>query len=521
MWSINQVPAKLDRSSSFHSIASSKASYVTNEEDPQDLLPKTLEMWSAPSTQTPAYSPQAPIWFRAQPPAAQPSQKSSHITTISVAPLPSSPSSRESSRSRDEQFEDDIRSRSSTLAGEEEEEEEDPFEYDYPQKTPTLKDMTRRLIDIGSLPRSEPHDLHSEPMEEILHDDFEEDSEDDSEDELEFEMQYQHEEPGYPEHFELSPHVPGPLELQLQALMSKIIHIEQEDPVASVTPEEYQALQSRLTLLEEDKKTWYFRHEALFALRDEDVENLISVRDMLATSRRDLEAITKLRDQDLINLQDVRLKLAEAIKKLEKLEVQPQSGKGSPTSIKGRPSSSLLERRDTTDLFAAAKAAALEQRALELEKRDEDLLAQLDLAKAALPPAPQAQTQARQSQNNIEVLSHDVAHKACKGTEANLNAKLKVRDTEIAILKAGSSTKPTIAAPITAGPLVPVANTYDWHRVEALHEEHASYREKVGGRMQRLRAEKEDLQKELHRKEDDCHALEVKVQSLQRRVPVT
>ena len=101
---------------------------------------------------------------------------------------------------------------------------------------------------------------------------------------------------------------------------------------------------------------------------------------------------------------------------------------------------------------------------------------------------------------------------------ADLNAKLKMKDGEIARLKAASSAnKPSSTS---AAPLVAASGTYDWHRVEALHEEHASYRERVGGKMQRLRAEKEDLQRQLHRKEDECHALEVKVQSLQRRVAV-
>jgi hypothetical protein len=157
---------------------------------------------------------------------------------------------------------------------------------------------------------------------------------------------------------------------------------------------------------------------------------------------------------------------------------------------------------------------------LELEKRNEDLLAQLEVAKAAPPPPAPTQHVARQSQNNIEVLNRDVAHKAWKENVADLSAKLKVKDAEIAILKAGSSANSTAPAPTAAAPLVPASSTYDWHRMEALHEEHASYREKVGGKMQRLRAEKEDLQKDLHRKEDECHALEIKVTNLQRRVLV-
>jgi hypothetical protein len=75
-----------------------------------------------------------------------------------------------------------------------------------------------------------------------------------------------------------APHVPGPLESQLAALMSKLIYLEQSNPAVSVSPEEYQDMQKRLKTLEEEKKTWWKRHEAIWALRDEDVENNIKIR---------------------------------------------------------------------------------------------------------------------------------------------------------------------------------------------------------------------------------------------------
>jgi hypothetical protein len=74
------------------------------------------------------------------------------------------------------------------------------------------------------------------------------------------------------------PHVPGPLESQLAALMSKLIYIEQENPTVSVEPEEYQEMKAELKALKEEKKTWTKRHEAIWALRDEDVENNIKIR---------------------------------------------------------------------------------------------------------------------------------------------------------------------------------------------------------------------------------------------------
>lgn len=75
-----------------------------------------------------------------------------------------------------------------------------------------------------------------------------------------------------------APHVPGPLESQLAALMSKLIYLEHANPAVSIQPEEYQATQDRLKSLEEEKKHWWKRHEAIWALRDEDVENNIKIR---------------------------------------------------------------------------------------------------------------------------------------------------------------------------------------------------------------------------------------------------
>ncbi|KAF2184843.1 hypothetical protein K469DRAFT_633142 [Zopfia rhizophila CBS 207.26] len=297
------------------------------------------------------------------------------------------------------------------------------------------------------------------------------------------------------------PHVSGPLETQLAALMSKLVFMERENPTVAVTPEEYKEMKDRLKVLEEEKKTWQKRHEALFALRDEDVENNIKIRGMLAKARRDLEGMTKLRDEDLVNVQIVRNKLAEATRKLDRLEREggAASGGRSPSSGRARPGSVFLERRDTTDLFAAAKAAAFQQRALELEKRNEDLLSQINTLKGGA---------------NIDDLNRMTAHQAWKDTVSDLEAKLKAKDAEIARLRSSGGSGASSGSGSGSGSRV------DWHRMEAIHEEHASYREKVGGRMQQLRSEKEVLQRELHRKEDENDALEAKVQNLQRRLSV-
>ncbi|KAF1947256.1 hypothetical protein EJ02DRAFT_440467 [Clathrospora elynae] len=280
-------------------------------------------------------------------------------------------------------------------------------------------------------------------------------------------------------------YVPGPLESQLAALMSKLIFLEQDNHAISIRPEEYHETLGRLKALEEEKKNWWKRHEAVWALRDEDVENNIKIRGMLASCRRELEATKILRDEDLKNVQLVRSRLAEKTRELERL--QAQTGRASPN--RGRPGS-FFERRDTSDLFTAAKIAALEQRALELEERNSDLVAQLETSRGS---------------SSIDDLNRLTAHQAWKDTVAGLESTIKAKDAELERTRASGAS--------TGGQM-------DWYRIEALLEEHASYRESVGGKLQALRCEKETLQKDLHRKENECQALELKVQILQRRASV-
>ncbi|KAF2877061.1 hypothetical protein BDV95DRAFT_480872 [Massariosphaeria phaeospora] len=334
---------------------------------------------------------------------------------------------------------DDTHSRASTLGG-------DDHEFQFPEKTPT---MLRPLKPAKAADDEKPSLDHSS-------------------------------------------HVPGPLESQLAALMSKLIFIEQKNPTVSVTPDEYKAMSARVHALEAEKAAWTKRHEAIWALRDEDVDNNIKIRGLLAKTRRDLESMTALRDADLENLQIVRGKLCDSTRQLERLQTQNINGRTSPARG-GRPGSIVMERRGTMDLFAAAKAAALEQRALELEQRNSDLLGQIETLKGGAKP---------------DDLNRMTAHKAWKDTVSDLEARLKAKDSELARLRGTS-----VSSAVPLGGTAP-----EWHRIDAIHEEHASYREKVGGRMQALRSEKEALQREVHRKDDETHALEVKIQSLQRRL---
>ncbi|KIW01388.1 uncharacterized protein PV09_07155 [Verruconis gallopava] len=449
MWTMNQASARLERTGSFHSIASDRSSNASSEDFESYL---SGERNAPPAMWTSA---------RSQSNVSRLSQKFNNAT-IATVEIPSPPTSRDESQLRDNTTEDDARSRSSTLAGEED-------NYEYPEKTPTPDSIPKKITELAEETKDGVETAEEEPVPPAR--------------------------------------VPGPLEVQLQALMSKIIFMERENPTISVTPDEYSELQARVQTLEEERKTWHKRHEALFALRDEDVENIIKVRGLLAKARRDLEGMTKLRDDDLVNLQVVRGKLAEATRKLERLESQSPVTGGRSTPSRGRPSSIMLERRDTTDLFAAAKTAALEQRVMELEKRNSDLLEQIDaLRQKAQSTTPSVAAEAsKQEDISIDDVNRMAAHKAWRGTVADMEAKLRAKDAEIAVLRAGR-------APATQKPGV------EWHHIEALHEEHATYREKVGAKMQLLRLEKEMLQKELHRKEDECHELEVKVQSMQRKL---
>jgi hypothetical protein len=265
-----------------------------------------------------------------------------------------------------------------------------------------------------------------------------------------------------------APHIPGPLESQLAALMSKLIYMERSNPVVSVEPAEYEETTLRLKKLEAEHEQLWKRHRAIWTLRDEDLENNIKIRGLLAKK----------------DVQIVRNKLADKTREVERL--RSQAGTTSPT--RGRPGS-FIARAATNDLFAAAKSAALEQRVLELEKRNSDLVAQVDTLKGG---------------SSIDTLNSMTAHQAWKDHVADLEAQVKTKDAQLAQRSSGSAsdTRPT------AG---------EWPRVEAIIQEHGAYRELVGSKLQALRSEKEALQKQLHAKEDECHTLELSNQSLRRR----
>lgn len=104
-------------------------------------------------------------------------------------------------------------------------------------------------------------------------------------------------------------------------------------------------------------------------------------------------------------------------------------------------------------MWQMAKSAAMEHRALELEKANEELLTELSAMK-----------------------------------KENENLKAVPKST----------------------------TTVDVDRLEAIHEDHARHREKMAQRMQQLRSEKEILQRELSRREDECAEFQAKIDRLQR-----
>ncbi|KAF2230300.1 hypothetical protein EV356DRAFT_454170 [Viridothelium virens] len=364
------------------------------------------------------------------------------------------------------QTDDDVRSRASTLAG-------DDRDYDFPEKTPTATEHVREL-------------------------NF--DDEDSEEDEPP------------------APHIPGPLEQQLAALMSKVVFLERENPTIAVSPEEYDGLKEKVSVLEAEKIQWNKRHEALFALRDEDVENNILIRGLLAKERYDHESMKKLRDDDLNNVLVLRSKLADATRKLQRLDGTPQnspSARGSSTP-RERPRSIVMERRDTSnDLFQAARNAALEQRALELEQANDTLLkrvAEIRKTEVAHEKAWQRALELEKenrvlTQENAELKKDRVAgDKAWRAVVDGLQERLgEIRKTEVAGQKAPHM------------PNTHSSNALLLRQVEAVHEENASLRERMSQRVQKLRCEKEALQREVHAKEDEHADLERQVVRLQKK----
>lgn len=244
----------------------------------------------------------------------------------------------------------------------------------------------------------------------------------------------------------------GPLQKQLLSLLATISTIEQEQP--TVMASTYMELEHKVAALEAEKATWLIRHEALYALRDEDLANLIKVRGLLAKERQDHDALRTLRDEDLQNVIHLREKLARAT-----WAAAPHAPVTTSIATAGK-RSNRSSRAEGNVLWQAAKMAAMEQRVLELERHNTELRTQLEHAQTV-----QAEAQ------------------------ASMHANFQIQ---------------------------PQPNNLRADATEA--DGTFRGRERLVVKIERLRTENEGLRREVDRQEDAYMELEQKMETLQRRL---
>ncbi|OKL56396.1 hypothetical protein UA08_08069 [Talaromyces atroroseus] len=200
----------------------------------------------------------------------------------------------------------------------------------------------------------------------------------------------------------------GPLKEQLLAIISKVGTLEANVP--TIMAADYAKLQQRVAKLEAEKTSLSDRHEALFAMRDADVANLVNVRSLLAKERCEHEAILKLRDDDLQNVIELRNKLAQAI--------WTSSNSQPATPNKDKRLGKRQSTSQSNDLWQAAKTAALEQRVLELESANANLREKLEHFNSEISRAGSTTDQA----------VHKAAGERYTGTDALFEVALRQRE---------------------------------------------------------------------------------------------
>ncbi|KIW33206.1 uncharacterized protein PV07_00075 [Cladophialophora immunda] len=245
----------------------------------------------------------------------------------------------------------------------------------------------------------------------------------------------------------------GPMSDLLHSILLRVADVERSHP--TIMSKDYDQLQSRITELERENQAILRNHADLLSLRNEDLSNLIKVRDLLAEERRGHAAMRKLRDEDLENVLMLRGKLAKATWSGRLQSSQPQDrrsvlGGGATTPLPQR-----LSRSDSDDLWQQARTAAMEQRVLELEKANTEL-----------------RTQSMTAPNTGAI---------------------------------------SLASGATGGDVL-------LNRVETMFEDSLRHREKMATKVQQLRSEKEALQKEVATLEDRNAELEALVERLKRGV---
>ncbi|KAK5058825.1 hypothetical protein LTR84_011089 [Exophiala bonariae] len=173
----------------------------------------------------------------------------------------------------------------------------------------------------------------------------------------------------------------GSMADMLQTLLSKVSNLERRQP--TVMADEHSSLQKRFDEIEKDHKERTQNYVDLLTLRNGDLENLIKVRGLLAKERRMHEEMKMLRDEDLSNVLVLREQLANAT--WASTRPGMPGAMTSPTSGHSHSSSGAkLSMKQSDYLWQVARTAAMEQRVLELESANKDLQTQLQAA-AALP----------------------------------------------------------------------------------------------------------------------------------------
>ncbi len=256
----------------------------------------------------------------------------------------------------------------------------------------------------------------------------------------------------FPKEAELDLHSVGPMSQLLHSLLLRVADVERAQP--TVMADDYAAQQIRLTDLEREYQSILKAHNDLLTLRNDDLMNLIKVRDLLAEERHEHAAMRKLRDDDLENVLILRDKLAKATwSTTMQVATSPardrRSCMGPMTPRPMTPTKPQRSSRPSSDdLWQQAKTAAMEQRVSELEKA---------------------------------------------------NAELRAAQVASSAAGAGAATGDTLLT-----------------RVENIFEDSLKQRERMATKVQQLRSEKDVLQKEVVKLEDRNNDLEVVVERLKR-----
>jgi hypothetical protein len=248
----------------------------------------------------------------------------------------------------------------------------------------------------------------------------------------------------------------GPMSKLLHSLLQRVANVERAQP--TIMAEDHTSLQDRIVELERENSSMLRSYNDLLALRNDDLMNLIKIRGLLADERHEHAAMRRLRDEDLENVLILREKLA---KDTWSGKLQNSTPSASPQMERRNTVNNRNSRPVSDDLWQQAKTAAMEQRVLELEKANAELRAAAVATPATVPTA-----------------GHPMAPIFSGGGELMT-------------------------------------------RVETMFEDSLRQREKMASKVQQLRSEKEQLQKEVHTLEDRNGELEVLVERLKRSVNVS